>query len=171
MGDEHRLTDPLRIEHRRLVPKVDDLRLAAAGLRDRNVDAALARVDKALSFLHDELLPHARAEEDGLYPAVEKALGSPRVTETMRRDHVEIGRMSDALRYLRAHLADAPRSETVEALRRLLYGLHAVVMLHFAKEEEIYLPVLDQNLTRDDLEHVVGAMREAASATNGTPTR
>jgi iron-sulfur cluster repair protein YtfE (RIC family) len=168
MGDEHRLTDPLRFEHRHLVPRVDDLRLAAAGLRDRNVEAALARVDKALAFLHDVLLPHAQAEEEGLYPAVERALNSPRATETMRRDHVEISRMSDALRFLRGHLAESAKAETIEALRRLLYGLHAVVMLHFAKEEEIYLPVLDMHLTAAELEHVVATMRDTAHAGNGS---
>ena len=161
MGAETRLTDPLRAEHRRLVPRIEELRLAAAGLRDRDAAAALARVDRALTFLEEELVPHARAEEGGLYPAVEKVLGSPRCTETMRRDHVEIARMTDALRYLRARLADGPRVDTLEALRRLLYGLHAVVMLHFAKEEEIYLPVLDEQLSSEGAEELVERMHAA----------
>jgi len=29
----------------------------------------------------------------------------------------------------------------------VLYGLYAIVKLHFAKEEEVYLPILDQRLT------------------------
>jgi iron-sulfur cluster repair protein YtfE (RIC family) len=168
MGRETRLTDPLRVEHRALVPRIDEIRLAAAGLRDRDVSAALGRLDRALAFLETELLPHARAEEVGLYPAVERLLGSPRAADTMRRDHVEIGRMTDALRYLRSHLVAAPRADTLEALRRLLYGLHAVVMLHFAKEEEIYLPILDEQLSAEDAAELFGVMESVEhTALNG----
>jgi len=37
-----------------------------------------------------------------------------------------------------------------QALRRVLYGLYAVVTVHFAKEEEVYLPILDARLTREE---------------------
>lgn len=161
MESERRLTDPLRIEHRQLVPRVEELRLAAAGLRDRDPGAAIGRVDKALSFLEVKLLPHARAEEAELYPLVERAFGCARVTDTMRRDHIEIERMTDALRYFRSRLAEGPRSDTIEALRRLLYGLHAVVMLHFAKEEEIYLPLLDERLSEQSAGRLIEAMHAA----------
>jgi hypothetical protein len=33
--------------------------------------------------------------------------------------------------------------EDVDALQELLYGLHALITVHFEKEEEIYLPLLD----------------------------
>ena len=34
--------------------------------------------------------------------------------------------------------------EDLRDLRRLLYGLHAVLRLHFAQEEETYLPLLEK---------------------------
>jgi iron-sulfur cluster repair protein YtfE (RIC family) len=39
-------------------------------------------------------------------------------------------------------LAEADRAD-VARLQELLYGLHALITVHFEKEEEIYLPLLD----------------------------
>jgi iron-sulfur cluster repair protein YtfE (RIC family) len=39
-------------------------------------------------------------------------------------------------------LADADRDD-IARLQELLYGLHALITIHFEKEEEIYLPLLD----------------------------
>jgi iron-sulfur cluster repair protein YtfE (RIC family) len=162
MVDPLRPTDPLRARHRDLVAKVDELRAAAAGAGDLDRAAVLARVAGSIAFLDKGLLPHARAEEESLYPLVERTLGSPGCTATMRRDHVEIARMAEALRFLEARLRNNPTRETIEALRRLLYGLHAVVMLHFAKEEELYLPLLDRELPEEAAEDLVEGMRETA---------
>ena len=164
MADPLRLTDPLRARHRELVAKVDELRAAAAGAGDLDRAAVHARVARSLAFLDEELLPHARVEEESLYPLVERTLGSPGCTTTMRRDHVEIARMTEALRFLEARLRNNPTRDTIEAVRRLLYGLHAVVMLHFAKEEELYLPILDRELREDAAEGLVQGMRETAGS-------
>ena len=52
---------------------------------------------------------------------------------------------------LRSQLTGAAVSESQQqALRRVLYGLYAVVTVHFAKEEEVYLPILDARLTREE---------------------
>jgi iron-sulfur cluster repair protein YtfE (RIC family) len=160
MADPLRLTDPLRRRHRELVMRVDELRAAAAGAGDLDRNAVLVRVSRAIAFLDEGLLPHARVEEESLYPLVERTLGSPGCTATMRRDHVEILRMAEALRFLEARLRNNPTRDTIEAVRRLLYGLHAVVMLHFAKEEELYLPLLDRELPEDAAATLVEGMRE-----------
>jgi hypothetical protein len=39
-------------------------------------------------------------------------------------------------------LAEADLTD-VARLQELLYGLHALISVHFEKEEEIYLPLLD----------------------------
>lgn len=164
MADSRRFTDPLRARHRELVGQIEELRLAAAGAGDLDRAAVQRRITRAISFLSEGLLPHARVEEETLYPVVERTLGSPGCTTTMRRDHVEIARMTEALRFLEARLRNNPTRDTIEALRRLLYGLHAVVMLHLAKEEELYLPILDRELDASDAEQLVEAMHEPAGA-------
>jgi iron-sulfur cluster repair protein YtfE (RIC family) len=158
-----RPTDPLRARHRQLVAQVEELREAAAGAGSLDRGGMHGRVARALAFLDEALLPHAQVEEATLYPLVEATLGSPGATATMRRDHVEIARMTEALRFLETRLRHHPTRETIEALRRLLYGLHAVVMLHFAKEEELYLPILDRELP----DEAAGTLVEGMKETNG----
>jgi iron-sulfur cluster repair protein YtfE (RIC family) len=160
MAGPLRPTDPLRTRHRELVEQIEELRVAAAGAADLDRNAVLQRVTRALSFLESGLAPHARSEEEELYPMVERVLGTPAATATMRRDHVEIARMTDALRFLEARLRHNPTRDTIEALRRLLYGLYAVVMLHFAKEEELYLPLLDRELEMETAEMLARNMEE-----------
>lgn len=56
------------------------------------------------------------------------------------------------------------------AIRRVLYGLHAVARLHLDKEEAFYFPVLDAWLTSDSAEHLFREL-EAAAATARTDAR
>ena len=86
-------TQPLRDEHRELRPHVDDLREVADLVGEVPADTLAARLREASAFLHEHLLRHARAEEAALYPAVERVLGAPGATATMRRDHVEVARL------------------------------------------------------------------------------
>jgi iron-sulfur cluster repair protein YtfE (RIC family) len=112
---------------------------------------------------HKELLPHAQAEERALYPVVGRLMGAPEATATMSRDHVEVGQLTQELGSLRSHLVGTSMSASQEqALRRVLYGLSAVVKVHFAKEAEIYLPILDARLTADEAHQVFEAMERAA---------
>jgi hypothetical protein len=55
-------------------------------------------------------------------------------------------------------------------LRRVLYGLYALVRVHFAKEEEeeeIYLLLLDARLGPDAASRMFAAMQVAADAAKG----
>lgn len=58
-------------------------------------------------------------------------------------------------------------------MRRLLYGLEALVTVHFAKEEEIYVPVLEAAMTAEQAEAMFAAMGHAAHdrSHRGTVTR
>ena len=128
-------TAEFREEHRHLMAHVDRIRLAAGEVRDLPPGERAELVTQILEFLRGTLLPHAEWEEQVLYTAVGELLGDARATAAMTRDHVAIGRMIEALG--ETDLADIAR------LQELLYGLHAVITVHFEKEEEIYLPLLD----------------------------
>lgn len=130
-----RPTDPLRTEHQQLVVHVEHLREAAREIPGLAPEERAAIVARILNFLRGSLLPHARAEEEFLYPAVARLLGHPEATAPMSHDHVAIGALTDAL-------ADSDRSDA-DALQELLYGLHALITVHFRKEEDLYLPLLD----------------------------
>lgn len=131
------------------------------------VDACVAEirrgVEEVYDFLAHHLKPHAEAEEAALYPVVQKVLGSPDATKTMSRDHVEVGRYIEELAALKKNISGATlNAEQVKSLRRVLYGAYALVKLHFAKEEEVYLPILDQRLTPESAQEMFEAMEDAA---------
>jgi hypothetical protein len=54
-------------------------------------------------------------------------------------------------------------------LQRTLYGLYAIIRLHFAKEEEVYLPLLDAGLTPAEADDMFRAMHESVSAGGSGP--
>jgi hypothetical protein len=74
---------------------------------------------------------------------VARLLGDPRVTQPMVYDH-------DAIRQLTARLQDAGNQD-VPLLQELLYGLHALITVHFRKEDELYLPLLEREQAKGDL--------------------
>ncbi|MFL1597257.1 MULTISPECIES: heavy metal translocating P-type ATPase [Gordonia] len=91
-------------------------------------------------LLTTTILPHEHAEEDLLYPALAKPLGSSEATVTMSRMHAEIDRLG---RRVHAHRLRADRYGRVTDDQRIdviatLYGLHALLRLHFSQEEQTY---------------------------------
>ncbi len=163
-----KVTAPLREEHKELFPHVTRLREAADAVGERAPDEVRERVGAALNFLVHFLIPHAKAEDAALYPVVQKLLGAPGATATMSRDHLEVGRLTSELSKLAAGLGSAPMpSAQQKELRRLLYGLHAIVALHFAKEEEVYLPLLDERLSAGEARAMFASMEKAAAAAKG----
>ena len=157
------ITQPLRDEHKALYPQVEVLRLAGDVVNESLTSLAHDKIEQSYNFLTRQLIPHAQAEEKALYPMVEKAMGAPQATATMSRDHVEVERLTEVLGTLRVHRTQLSITfDQVMALRRVLYGLYTVVKLHFAKEEEIYLPLLDSKLTAEEAKAMFTAMDEAA---------
>lgn len=158
------LTQPLRNEHQELLPHIERLRLVADAVGATAVDTLRRQVDDAHGFLTHHLLPHAQAEDAALYPVVAKFLGAPSATATMSRDHVEVAALTEQLTALRTRLTGSDLdAATARDLRRVLYGLYALVKVHFAKEEEIYLPFLDARLTTAEAEAMFAAMERAAA--------
>jgi hemerythrin-like domain-containing protein len=157
------LTQPLHEEHVELMPHIEMLRSVADAIGTMPMDTLRQRVYDVYMFLEHHLLPHAHAEEWALYPTVGKLMGAPAATATMSRDHVEIGQLTEELASLKMQISEKNASESQEKdLRRVLYGLYAVIKLHFAKEEEVYLPLLDARLTQDEARDMFEAMETAA---------
>ena len=103
-----------------------------------------------VGFLRGHLLPHARAEEQVLYPAVEQAMAAPGATATMRAHHAEIVSRNDRLADTAATVATrCPMMPWPATSPTQLVGLSAILLLHFRKEDEVLLPVLDTTLRSD----------------------
>ena len=125
-------------EHERMRDDLSVLRDAAQQISAGERDAALTTLQAADTFLQDTLLPHEDAEDSTLYPALARPLGSAEATATMSRMHAEIHRLSTRLHSHR-EMAEAAGTVTLEQsddLLACLYGLHALLCLHFVQEEE-----------------------------------
>src|SRR4030042_1671323 len=158
------ITQPLRDEHKPLYPQVENLRLAGDVVNESLTSLAHDKIEQAYNFLTRQLIPHAQAEEKAIYPMIQKAMGAPQATATMTRDHVEVERLTQELGTLRVHKSQLSITfEQVSALQRVLYGLYALVKLHFAKEEEIFLPLLDTKLSAEEAQEMFEAMDAAAN--------
>jgi hypothetical protein len=125
----------LRAEHDAVLPLIEQIRSSADRLSTRDLD--LTPVRTLLDRLEGELIPHERADEQLLVPLVDRALGGSDATAAMSRTHAEIEHQVSKLRRLLAGIdEDSTQPEDVVELRRLLYGLYAVLRLHNAQEEE-----------------------------------
>jgi iron-sulfur cluster repair protein YtfE (RIC family) len=125
----------LRAEHDAVQPVIEQIRSVADALSTHHGD--LDPVHMLLGRLEGELLPHERADEEQLVPLVDRALGGTDATAAMSRTHAEIEHQVGRLRRLLDGLdPHSTEPEDVIELRRLLYGLYAVLRLHNAQEEE-----------------------------------
>jgi hypothetical protein len=139
-GETDTLVRRFAVEHDRLDDAFPLLRRAAGLLAAGSGAEGLDALRRAHGFLVGELLPHERAEETQLYPALARPLGSPEATATMSRTHAEIERL---VARLGTHLdlaeaAGGLDEAQVEDVLATVYGLHAVLRLHFVQEEENY---------------------------------
>lgn len=128
--------DTLHEHHEKLREDAGYIRFAAQELPGLAPEERHLLVGRILDFLRETLLPHAEEEERWLYPAVGEILGNPEATRTMTHDHL-------AIRARVVELA-ATDDNDVNRLQELLYGLYALITVHFWKEDQLYLPLLER---------------------------
>jgi iron-sulfur cluster repair protein YtfE (RIC family) len=147
-----RPTEPFRREHADLHEHVDHLPQAAREMPRLSEEEREALRARILGFLQGTLMPHAEAEEEILYPEWAGLVGYADAAVPMIHDHEAI-----VARIQRLEAADIG---DVDALQELLYGLHALISVHFRKEEDLQLPAFDA--APDIAERVLARMHAAA---------
>lgn len=156
-------TEPIRREHRDLLPTLQELEQAAAGVGGWSIEIATDRLGHIINFLEHHLIPHAAAEEEVLYPAVDQLTGAATATATMRIDHEEItSRTARLAATVAAALDGWPDEESAGDIIRQLSALAGIILLHFRKEEEVLLPILDSVLSFDEAEALFESMNHDA---------
>jgi len=140
-------------EHGVLLPEVDRLRAVADRLDELPARAAKRELAELRRFLEERLVPHEQTEDATVYPLVARAIGGEDPTAPMSRAHLEIAHLVRLFGRLIDELPPddfAPLApDDLRDLRRILYGLHAVLRLHFAQEEEQYLPLLEDGAAEE----------------------
>lgn len=146
-----RPTEPFRQEHEALLEHVEHLAQAAREMPALSAEEREALRARILGFLHDTLLPHAKAEEEILYPQWAELVGFADAAVPMIHDHEAIAARTERL--AAADIDDA------DSLQELLYGLYALVSVHFRKEEDLQLPAFDAD--PEAAEQVIARMTAA----------
>jgi heavy metal translocating P-type ATPase len=130
--------------HRGLAPGIRRLRAIADGLDVLPPGEARTELLAVRSFLIDTLVPHEIDEDRVVYPMLFAALGSDDSTSALHGTHTEIFHLVRLYDRLVADLEDdGPTPDDRTDLRRALYGLDAILRLHMAQEEDLYLSLGD----------------------------
>ncbi len=140
-------TAPIRQHHAKLLGELESVWAFANETDTSNLDAKRRQAAKFNDWLVAHIKPHAEREAKYLYPEVARLMGAPRATETMAIDHEYIGQYIDKLGD--AMTTGSDRSWTQAELasyRARLKQLEGILVPHFAKEERVYLSLLDREL-------------------------
>jgi len=129
----------LALSHRTLRPKVGELAALAVHLDELPPAQARSQLEQMQQMLEQTLLPHEDEEQRTAYPLIEKLLAGENPTGPLIQTHYEIRRLSRLFGRLVEQLPPSgPEREDLRDIRRVLYGLHAILTLHFAQEDELY---------------------------------
>ncbi|CAM2993743.1 cadmium-translocating P-type ATPase [Mycobacterium intermedium] len=150
--DTEQLLCRFSAEHDQLRDAIGLLRTTADLLVTGANAAGLESLSAVHALLTERILPHEQAEETQLYPALAQPLGSGEATATMSRMHAEIQRLADriAIHLASARSTGAIQREQVNDLLACLYGLYALLRLHFVQEEESYFSLAEDDGDADE---------------------
>jgi hypothetical protein len=136
--------------HDRLMPHVDRLAELAQMLGDTVPPEFGPACEAEHHFIVGQLLPHIEAIETTLYAELDRLMEGRHSMAPMRREHADLRRLIESMgQYHEMVTAGELGPAEAMGLRRALYRLHAMLRVHLA-EEELYLRVLNRNLTDEE---------------------
>ncbi len=134
-----RSTTSLRAEHEKMLTSLHAIGERVEKLGEQPLPQQMGLAREVLEFVRKQVMPHAKAEEFTLYPAVDWAAGEgSRVTEIPRFEHKLVARRCEALDKAIQEGAPAGR------LMHLCYAILGLIAAHFVSTEEVLLPYLDK---------------------------
>jgi len=143
--------------HERLLERVNAIPAMADALLEAKPDEALAGISAMRSFLIGTLLPHMDAAERALYPQLERLFQNRHSMAPMRREHDRIRELVGEFTALVDKDAGSVSLGRTLALRRVLFGLYALLKVHLA-EEEAYLRIVQRGVEADIADAVTAAL-------------
>jgi len=166
-------TAGLRRRHAEMLEGLARVWLLAEGLTPGD-EAKKPELLRAVSFLERELLPHAEGEDCFLYPEVGRLMGCHRATGTMNMDHHFV---SMYVRELRGEIdrvtgpaGPGLSEEAICDIRAAANRLRGLLQAHFEKEERLYLTLLDEKLTAEEVRRRISDPMSALTASGvGSP--
>ncbi len=159
-GSVELVSAPFRAEHEALREQLRHAgrhigRLAYAGPSEQR-----RLMVKVLRLVRQHVMPHARWEEEVLYPAVDAGAGTRDATAALVHQHRVIARWLDEL----DRLAER-RDPDGRIFARKADQLLGLILAHLEGEEEILLPILDRTMTPAQFDRDVMLRPRGASRT------
>lgn len=135
----HSDADHLKTEHVELGPVMDRIRDLADKLPRMPVTSVAGALAIVNEMLERQLVPHERHDDLEVYPGMARLVGGEDPLAPMSATHREIFRITRLLRQMTEDVPpQGPDSAGLSEFQRLLYGLDAIVRLHFAQEDELF---------------------------------
>ena len=132
------------------MPHVDALPVLAELIDQLSPAEYAARFETECQFIVGTLMPHMDAIEQTLYGRLEGLMEGRHSMQPMRDEHEQLRRLFASLCRYRATVgADGLDQASAIGLRRVLYRLYTLMKVHLA-EEELYLGVIDRDLSADE---------------------
>ena len=126
-------------QHRDLMRILDRIRAVADRIDLLESEDARNDLAEIQAMLRDRLLPHEKQDDARLYPALAEMVGGDDPLAGMSRTHREIMHLARLFdRMVADFRPGSPDPDERRELRRILYGLGAILNLHFAQEEELF---------------------------------
>jgi hypothetical protein len=150
-------------EHReRLMTHVERLPELADDLGVAPWPGVCTRLAGEHDFLVSTLLPHMKSVDEAVHPELDRLMSCRLGMAPLEREHDEIRKLIGRLGEVVSHLGhqEPTAGETIE-LNRILVKLHSILKVHL-REESLYVPILEHNLSPEQAESIATAMEHAA---------
>jgi hypothetical protein len=149
--------------HDRLMPHVDRLAQLAETLGETAPPEFGPACEAEHVFITGQLLPHIEAIESTLYDQLERLMAGRHSMAPMRAEHAELRRLIGSMGEYHDLVTEGRLGPPeVIGLRRAMYRLHAMLRVHLA-EEELYLRVLERNLSPDAIDELARGIDHAVA--------
>jgi hypothetical protein len=139
------ITQDLHGRHVLLLRSLDRLQSITDALDDATPDIARALITEADTIVREQVVEHERDDEGVVYPKLAKVLADRHGLSAMSRAHREILHLS---RLLARIVEDLPFERIdrhlIRDAQRVIEAVEALVHLHTAQEEDIYVAVVER---------------------------
>lgn len=156
----------LRAQQRDLARLADVVRSTADSIDGGTPMVIWDGLTAVVGGVNRQLLPYLDAEEDILHSTLRAIIGTPEVVRVLQIHAKELERLCWELHDGRNALLAGEGSARTD-LRRVLYGLHAVLTLHLRTSAEVVVPFLEEELDARDSEQVDIAMHAVMGCVPG----
>lgn len=150
-------------EHRqRLAVHVETLPRLADDIGVAPWPELAARIADEHAFLVSTLIPHMETVEAAVHPELDRLMSCRLGMAPLEREHEEIRRLIAQLGICAARSANsAPTQGEAIELNRILVKLFSILKVHL-REEALYVPILERNLSPEQAEAIALGMEHAA---------